>query len=232
MKAPPLLSFKGRILGRLLERPNRFLAIVDVGGKEVKAHVHDPGRLKELLFPGNEVAIIRKRGNRKTKYDLIGARRGEEWAFVHSGYHSEIAHLLISLRLIEDLRGYEVKRREVRVGKSRIDFLLHPEAYLEVKGCTLIEGGRALFPDAPTQRGRRHLIELQKLASRGKRTYVLFLVFGSAEKFSPNWKTDPNFSNELLKAEKMGVNIIAYSLLFDSIHLFPNGKIEVDIRGG
>ncbi len=233
MKGKPLLKFEGRLLGRFVERPNRFLARVRVEGQVLDVHVHDPGRLKEPLFPGNEVAIIRREGRRrKTKYDLIGAKREEEWAFIHSGYHSEIAEKLIKSGKIRPLRGYDVAKGEVKLGNSRIDFVLDPKAFLEVKGCTLIRNSLALFPDAPTERGRRHILELERELEKGIPCFVLFLVFGSAERFSPNWETDPRFSDELLRASEMGLKVIAYSLTFDSVNLFPRGEIKVDIRKG
>ncbi|MCG2827848.1 DNA/RNA nuclease SfsA [Methanothermobacter sp. K4] len=204
------------LMGIYLERPNRFTMAVDVGGERKLAHLKDPGRLKELLIPGNEVLIRKAAGKeRKTEFDVIALRRGDEWVLVNSGFHSDIAASLIKSGLIEEFHGFAVKKREYRFGRSRIDFLLASESeemLVEVKGCTLVNGEVALFPDAPTLRGRRHVEELASALSMGYNSSVLFLVFGeNARFFSPNIEMDPEFSYALKEAHDKGVNVIAYS---------------------
>ena len=207
-----------------LSRPNRFLGVVKLVTPvseylEEKVHIHDPGRLKELLYPGNSVLLKREDGKgRKTKWDVIAAQCGEEWVFIHSGYHRAIAEEIVKKEELNPfgmLRGWKA---EVKMGSSRIDFILNlmegGELALEVKGCTLAKGGVALFPDAPTERGKRHLESLMKYRKRGKRAGLLLLVFRSdAVCFSPNWETDPKFAETFKKAVEAGVEI--YPLLLN-----------------
>ncbi|WP_321211395.1 DNA/RNA nuclease SfsA [Methanothermobacter sp. DP] len=223
------------IMGRYLERPNRFTMIVDVGGERRLAHLKDPGRLRELLIPGNDVIVRKATGKeRKTEFDVIALRRGDEWVLVNSGFHSDIAASLIQSGLVDEFRGFRVKKREYKFGKSRIDFLLASETeemLVEVKGCTLVNGEMALFPDAPTVRGRRHVEELASALPMGYKSSVLFLVFGeNARYFSPNIEMDPEFSYALKEAHVKSVNVIAYSfrtVLDDSVRVEPLRRIPV-----
>ncbi|WP_370004733.1 DNA/RNA nuclease SfsA [Methanothermobacter sp. KEPCO 2] len=223
------------LMGIYLERPNRFTMVVDVGGERRLAHLKDPGRLKELLIPGNDVIVRKATGKeRKTEFDVIALRRGDEWVLVNSGFHSDIAASLIESDLVDEFGGFRVKKREYRFGRSRIDFLLSSETeemLVEVKGCTLVNGEVALFPDAPTVRGRRHVEELASALSIGYKSSVLFLVFGeNARYFSPNIEMDPEFSYALKEAHAKGVNVIAYSfrtVLDDSVRVEPLRQIPV-----
>ncbi len=200
-----------------LERPNRFLATASLlknGGSEVaEVHVRDPGRLEELLFPGNLLLLKHAAGKkRKTKWDLVAARHGEQYVLVNSGYHPGIARKFLSDPSISPFGPLSSIRGEVKCGSSRLDFLIStPEAekiYIEVKGCTLARNHTALFPDAPTARGRRHLEELIKVRSEGMRAAVIFLVLRKdSRSFAPNSRTDPAFAETLLRASIAGVEI-------------------------
>ena len=213
-----LLTVEASSEGEVVERENRFLVSFRRNGVVDYAHLHDPGRLKELIYPGNRL-LLKKAFNtsRKTSWDVIAAMSPGGWVFVHSGYHSAIAQAIVEKGLLP----WKVVscEREVRLGKSRIDFLLRTESgsiWLEVKGCTLARDGVALFPDAPTERGRRHIEELKYATERGERSAVLFLVFRrDAQCFSPNWETDPEFSKTLKKAKEEGVEVLAYLLSYD-----------------
>ncbi len=199
-------------------RPNRFLALVDLEGVEdrVKVHVHDPGRLEELLYPGNPVLIKREpKPGRKTKWDLLAARKGKRWVFVHSGYHRVLAERILADPDISPLGKVDDVRPEVTFGGSRLDFLVSRaggETVLEVKGCTLAQDNVALFPDAPTARGKRHLEELTRLKVEGYDAAVVFLVFARGECFAPNTATDPDFSQALVTALEQGVEAHALGL--------------------
>ncbi|MGB9837216.1 DNA/RNA nuclease SfsA [Methanothermobacter sp.] len=223
------------LMGMYLERPNRFTMVVDVGGEKRLAHLKDPGRLRELLIPGNQVIVRKASGKeRKTEFDVIALRRGDEWVLVNSGFHSAIAASIIESDRVDEFRGFTVKKREYPFGRSRIDFLLSSgaeEMLVEVKGCTLVKGEVALFPDAPTLRGRRHVGELASALSMGYKSSVLFLVFGeNARSFSPNIEMDPEFSYALKEANEKGMNVIAYSfrtVLDDSVRVEPLRRIPV-----
>jgi sugar fermentation stimulation protein A len=198
----------------------------------IKCHLRDPGRLTELLVRGREV-ILRKivDPNRKTRGEVIGVRSNETWVLVNSSLHSDIARWLIEAGFVEELRGWSIKKAEWKYGRSRIDFLLEKggkKGLLEVKGCTLVENGLALFPDAPTERGRRHVLELIKAREEGFETSILFLVVrGDAEAFSPNWDMDPEFSISLVRAYEAGVKVMAYCLNFDGRALEPKRRLKL-----
>jgi sugar fermentation stimulation protein A len=175
---------------------------------------------------------------RKTKYDVIAVLSEGIWVLINSGFHSDLAQQLIESGLISEFEGYKVEKREYTYGKSRLDFLLtSPEGciLLEVKGCTLVGDGHAKFPDAPTERGKRHLEELIKARSHGLNAAVLFIIpREDAEIFSPNWEMDPKFSQTLQDAQKQGVHIIAYSFQTanknNNLALVPKKRIKVRIK--
>jgi sugar fermentation stimulation protein A len=226
-------------LGNFLERPNRFLVIFKTLDKEEKAHLRDPGRLKELLIPGVRL-LLRQALNpdsRKTKYDVIAVWNKGIWILINSGFHSDLAAELLESRLLPEFSDYKVKKREFTYGKSRMDFLLargEKEMLLEVKGCTLVEDGLAKFPDAPTERGKRHVGELIGAKNKGMNSAVLFLITREdAMIFSPNWEMDLAFSVALSQAKQRGVKITAYSfqniLMGDELEIKPFKRINFKI---
>ncbi|RLF70900.1 MAG: DNA/RNA nuclease SfsA [Thermoplasmata archaeon] len=214
-----VIKFSGLKEGRFLERPNRFTAVVDIPGEgAVKAHLHDPGRLEEILTRGRKVLLKSAVGRgRKTQYDVIAGEAAGSWVFIHSGYHRRISKWIIQKEVVEELGKVEELKDEVRWGRSRMDHLLKNSrgevVLIEVKGCTLTRDGVALFPDAPTERGRRHLEELIRAEEKGMRAAVIFLVFRQDSRcFLPNGETDPAFEEVFFRALSRGVEI--YPLLF------------------
>ncbi len=213
-----ILEIPGISKARFISRINRFLVELDVGF----AHLHDPGRLDELLVPGREVAVKKvETKHRKTNLDMM-AIKTRYWVFLNSGYHSKIAERIIP-KIFGDIAG-----KEVKMGSSRIDFLLADGRPLEVKGCTLMEGRTALFPDAPTSRGTRHVMEISK-----HKGALLFLVFHPAMELKPNCQTDPDFCNAVKIAKNSGVEIravrIGTQLVRDKLILRYGGEIPVII---
>ena len=218
--------------GIFLSRPNRFTALIKLEEDIIRCHLRDPGRLKELLVRGREVLFKKiSDPNRKTQGEVIGIRSKGTWVLVNSSLHSEIAKWLIETGFVEELRGWSIKKAEWRYGRSRIDFLLEKrgkKGLLEVKGCTLVKDGLALFPDAPTERGRKHVLELIKAREEGFETGILFLVVrGDAEAFSPNWDMDPEFSRSLVIAYEAGVKVMAYCLNFNGMTLEPKRRLKL-----
>jgi len=216
-----VMELNGDFEGIFRSRPNRFLSIVDII-KPVKmkgemVHVHDPGRLKELLYPGNRVLLKKASGKkRKTKWDVIAARFENEWILVHSGYHRVISEWMLRGEFCPIGRLKDI-RAEVTVGHSRLDFVCKDAddtvIGVEVKGCTLAVDGVALFPDAPTERGRKHLETLMDMIATGKRAALLVLIFRpDARCFSPNELTDPRFAETFGRATEKGVEV--YPLVF------------------
>lgn len=205
-------------------RPNRFLGIVDISTPEkagnIEVHVHDPGRLTDLLYPGNRV-LIRRAANpkRKTHWDLIAAQHEEEWILVHAGFHRSIVSELIEDEIHSPFGKIAGYTPEVTVGHSRLDYRIDrvdgSPVWVEVKGCTMCEDGIAMFPDAPTVRGTRHLETLINLKKRDEQAAILFLVFRpEARCFAANGEIDALFAATLEKAEKHGIDIFALKFAY------------------
>jgi len=216
------------IRATFLERLNKFLIEAEVNNEVVYCHLHDPGRLKDVLKRGREILLLKKEGKRKTKYDVIASWLNE-WVAIHSGYHSLLASKLIEKKII--MKKYKIEKKEFKYGRSRIDFLLknRKKCLMEVKGCTLVEGSVALFPDAPTERGRKHVGELRKAIHEGYDVAILFLIMREARHFSPNWHIDKKFSTVLKEAYEEGTEIIACRIKFDGKAFHYERKIPVVI---
>ncbi len=220
-----ILFFDSLISGEFVSRPNRFLAIVRVDGEERRAHVHDPGRLTEILVPGARVLLLPRKGA-KTDFHLIAVyREGYGWVFQHSGYHSFIAQKLVESRALPEFRDAIAYGKEIKIDNHRIDFVLSyhtGDVLMEVKGCTLFQDDLALFPDAPTKRGREHV---DILAEYGD-SIILFLVMNHRVRyFAPNVETDPDFYRSFLRAISRGVHVIPATFSFDGKTLRHVGRI-------
>ncbi|MEM4700326.1 MAG: DNA/RNA nuclease SfsA [Candidatus Nezhaarchaeales archaeon] len=204
------------IRARFLRREGRFKGYVEVGGEVASVHIHDPGRLAELLKPG-AVAWVRPHSKEglRTRFYLTLVEQGGCRVLVDSSLHSKIVEEGLRLGRVAELEGYRVVRREGAFRGGRVDFVVQgpggERGLLEVKGCTLVRGGTALFPDAPTARGLRHLRALAEAAGEGLEAYVLFLVpHCRAVEFRPNFEADPRFSRALAEAVERGVVAMAY----------------------
>ena len=193
-----------------LDRPNRFIAHVLLDGEIVVCHVKNTGRCRELLVPGARVILSQGMNPlRKTAYDLVSVYKGERLINMDSQAPNAIAEEYLP-RLFSDLTKL---KREVRCGDSRFDFRGETSSgpfYLEVKGVTLERDGRVFFPDAPTERGVKHLRELTKLKQNGIDAHVLFIVqMQDVISLQANRETDPAFADALLAAKEAGVGIQA-----------------------
>ena len=195
-----------------LSRPNRFIAHVLVEGEEVVCHVKNTGRCRELLRP--EARVWLEKGTnpkRKTAYDLVTVEKGERLVNMDAQAPNKIfAEWALQLEA-----GIRSVRPEVDFEDSRLDFLLETEQgrhYVEVKGVTLEEGGHVFFPDAPTERGVRHLHTLMRAVEQGHRATVFFVVqMADVLDFSPNDSTDPAFGQALRQAAAAGVQVLAFT---------------------
>ena len=210
------------------KRPNRFLAIVDIyypgKMKNVEVHVHDPGRLTELLYEDNTV-FLKKAQNprRKTKWDLISARGENNNVLIHSGYHQKLVLNFLQTNGTLLFNNIKKIKTEPAYHKSRLDFLIEnedEEIWIETKGCTLKKGKFALFPDAPTKRGTKHVKHLIELNEQGKRAVIIFLVFVDTEYFMPNRAIDPIFTKTLKRAHKKGVEIFPLLFSYENERIF------------
>jgi sugar fermentation stimulation protein A len=189
-----------------LRRPNRFTLICRVGDGPVRAFLPNPGRLWELLLPGAVIYLEKATGEGKMPYTAVAIEREGYPVMVHTHRVNDLASRLIEKKLIPGLEKAVIVRREVPQGRSRFDFLLRKgsqEIFLEVKSCTLFSKKMAMFPDAVTSRGRRHIEELVALKGGKRSGAVLFLVFWpQAEIFLPEYHTDLEFARTLLQARK------------------------------
>ena len=216
-----------------INRPNRFYSNVKLDGEEIKVHVPNTGRCRENLIPGCTV-YLREENNptRKTPYDLIMVEKGEKLISIESHIPNKVVDEALKNGKIEKLRGYKNILREKMFGKSRFDFKLSndekDEYYLEIKGVTLEENGYARFPDAPTERGARHLMELVEAKKRGYGAGVLFLIqLEEVNKFSPNDERDPKFGEALRIARDAGVDIFAYNCIVTKKSIEIHEEIEI-----
>ena len=205
------MTYGHMLQGRFLRRPNRFIAYVEIDGKEEVCHVKNTGRCKELLVPGARVYCEEsQKPNRKTKYDLIAVEKGARLINMDSQAPNKATAKWLAaggLGQVEDLRA------EVTQGDSRFDFaftLDGRQCFLEVKGVTLETDGICSFPDAPTLRGAKHLRGLADLAKTGCGAYVLFVIqMTDVAYLHPNDITDPEFGKALRQAAAAGVKVLA-----------------------
>jgi sugar fermentation stimulation protein A len=213
----PLFKIENLKRGIFLSRPNRFIGEIKYKNKVEQAHIHDPGRLSELLIKGTEVLFTDSRG--KLKYYIKAVKAEDEWVLIDTALHSKIAMKIF--RFLPEFKAVKEIKKEVTIGNSRIDFLLDG-VLLEVKGATLFKDNFVLFPDAPTIRGTRHVNEIIKHNGA-----ILLLIFRKAEQFTPNWETDPEFSKSLSEAKAKNILIIAERISFDGNMVYYNGRIPL-----
>lgn len=205
------MRYEQMVQGKFLRRPNRFVAHVEIGGREEICHVKNTGRCRELLQPGAEVwCAVSDNPARKTKYDLITVRKGDYLINMDSQAPNRAAKEWLERG---GLGPAELVKPEQKFGKSRFDFYLERNGqgmYLEVKGVTLEDDGVCRFPDAPTERGAKHLRELIAAKEAGFDAGVLFVIqMQPARWLEPNDGTDPAFGKALREAEAAGVQVLA-----------------------
>lgn len=201
---------------RFIRRVNRFLLEAEVQGCLLPVHLHDPGRLREILLPGVELYLRPARGSdRKTAYTAVLARCDGVLVALDTVLPNRLLAQCLRAGVIHEFRDYALARAEVPFGRSRFDFHLTTagiDILLEVKSVTLVRHGVALFPDAPTARGVRHLRELRAAARTGFCGTVLFLVQrADATVFQANAAIDPLFATTLAESFRQGIEVIAYT---------------------
>lgn len=224
------MKYSNIIKGEFISRPNRFIANVLVGDKVETVHVKNTGRCKELLLPHSEVYLWKSASeNRKTKYDLVGVRKGERLINIDSMAPNAVALEYISNgRLVDNLRCV---KGEYTYNSSRFDFYIETDSargFVEVKGVTLERDGVVLFPDAPTERGVKHVKELIVAKQNGFEAYILFVVqMSDVKEFTPNAETHPEFAKVLKLAKDNGVKIIAITCNVTPDEILPDKIIPV-----
>lgn len=209
MRLPPTVK------GRFLARQNRFRVLVEVDGHPVAAHLPNSGRLTELLTPGRPCRLVpRPLPHRRTPFDLLLVEYAGVLVSVDARLPAPLFAEAVQQGRLPEFSGFTALEREVRCGESRLDFRLDgPEGpmWVETKSVTLVEDGVALFPDAPTLRGGRHLRELIARVEAGERAAVVFVVQRpDAVAFAPHQEADPAFAARLTEAARAGVMVYAY----------------------
>lgn len=217
-------------VGRFIERPNRFIAYVEIDGKKETVHVKNTGRCAELFVPGATV-YVQESGNpeRKTKWDLISVEKGNRMVNMDSQVTNGVVKEWIEAGNL--FRNPNLIRMEKVYGQSRFDLYVEEgdrKAFIEVKGVTLEEDGVARFPDAPTERGVKHVEELIRAVKDGYEAYIFFVIqMEHVKYFTPNERTHEEFAEVLRKARKAGVRILAYDCKVEKDTIRLNKPVPV-----
>ncbi len=230
------MTYKNIVSGRFISRPNRFIAKVNINGREETVHVKNTGRCKELLIPGCSVFLAPSENPlRKTKYDLVAVIKKTENKEILINMDSQIPNLAAVEWLKKGtlFSKEALIKREVTFKNSRFDLYIEDDgrkAFIEVKGVTLENNGTAMFPDAPTIRGVKHINELIEAAKEGYEAYVLFVIqMKGAKEFKPNDLTHKEFGDALRKAKASGVKILAYDCNVTPSTIEINSPIKTNI---
>ena len=228
------MRYTNIMAGKFLARPNRFIAHVEIAGREEIVHVKNTGRCKELLLPGATVYVQHfPEGKRKTKYDLIAVEKQN----LLINMDSQAPNKVVQEWLVgqEPFGKITYLKPECKHGDSRFDFYLETEAkkmFIEVKGVTLEEKGVVMFPDAPTERGVKHVQELCHCLEQGYEAAIVFVVQMSGMRyFTPNRRTHAAFAEDLERAEACGVRMLALSCEVTPESLAINGEIPIHLAG-
>ena len=218
--------------GVFLERPNRYLARIEIAGQETLAHVPDPGRLPGLLLTNRKVMLVHQPSEkRKTDYTLVLVRHGSIWVSTFPAFANSLVANALMEQSLSFFKGYSNFASEVKAGNSRFDFRLdfpNNSAYVEVKSVSLVEENIGRFPDAPTKRGIKHVQELIEFCGKGYRTVVLFVSQRSDTKsITCNDNIDPEFGKCLRLAEKEGVELYGMNCQVTPTSIALNESVEV-----
>ena len=226
------MKYLNIIQGKFLSRPNRFIANVQVNGKTEVVHVKNTGRCKELLIPNTKVYLsVADNPERKTKYDLIAVEKKSIIVNIDSQAPNAVVQEWLKKGNLFSKKA--LIRREYTYGNSRFDFYVEDgqrKAFIEVKGVTLEKDKIAYFPDAPTERGVKHIKELESSVEDGYEAIILFVVqMKKIKKLKPNDETHQAFGDALRKANKSGVKVIAMDCLItpDSMSIDKPVKVEL-----
>lgn len=197
--------YKTLVEGKFIDRPNRFVCHVEINGEKVLCHMPNPGRMREFLFPGVTLYLTPNRKGLRTAYRVVGCKKGSHIFYLDTTKANDVVAWLVKNHKIPGWENYFLAGREVTMGDSRFDLLLGDgetgETFpVEVKSCSLSGEHGAMFPDAPTERGRKHLTHLVEMGRAGEHAGLLVLVhYKDACWFLPNYHTDLPFAEEFRK---------------------------------
>lgn len=230
-----MIFHKNIVKAEFIRRPNRFQAYVKLNGSEIMVHVPNTGRCKEILTPGSIIFLREETGiNRKTKYDLIMAYKGDKLINIDSQIPNKVVEEALNSGKIKYFKEYNKIEREKTFINSRFDFKLSrnesKKCFIEVKGVTLEKNGIAMFPDAPTERGRKHLLELIEVRQSDINAAIIFLIQMEEVKcFRPYDEMDKKFGEALRCAKENHVQIIAYDCELGENFITLKDEIEVQL---
>lgn len=228
------MEYGNMVEARFLRRINRFTAFVELNGREEMVHVKNTGRCKELLLEGARVFLEEAdKEGRKTKYSLIAVYKGDMLVNMDSQAPNQMAAEALAEGKIEEIGEVDFLKREVNYENSRFDLFYQKgekKGFIEVKGVTLEGNGIAKFPDAPTERGAKHLRELIKAKEEGYEAAALFVIqMKGVQEFRPNEERDKNFTAALKEAAKAGVKILAYDCRVQVGKVYIDQKVPVNL---
>lgn len=226
------MTYKNIFTAKFINRPNRFIAHIEIDGQTEIAHVKNTGRCRELLIPGATV-FVQKSNNpaRKTKYDLIGVLKGERMINMDSQIPNKVfGQWLQKSGFFGPLTFVQAEKT---YGSSRFDYYLETETdkiFVEIKGVTLEDEGVVLFPDAPTERGVKHINELCQCINDGYKAYIFFIIqMDNVKYFTPNRKTHPAFADALKAAAEKGVGVYALDCTVTADSITAKDFVEVKL---
>lgn len=219
-------------IGIFVERPNRFIAHVIIEGQVEKCHVKNTGRCKELLIKGVEVYVeCHNDPKRKTQFSLIGVKKGNFLINMDSQAPNKV--VMEWLKVGNLYQNPTFLKGEKTYGQSRFDFYMEEldrKCFIEVKGVTLEEGGIAMFPDAATKRGVKHIKELCRCIEEGYEAYIIFVIqMKGIKEFRPNTIRQPEFHEALIEARTKGVKILAYDCMVTENSLVLDQEIPISL---
>ena len=222
-------------LGTIQKRYKRFLSDITLeSGEQINAHVPNTGSMKECWGPEWKVLVTHADDpKRKLQYTLEMTHNGRSWICVNTALTNKLVHEALNGEVISELLGYEKIKPEQKYKDSRIDFFLSShssleDCYVEVKNVTLIDGERALFPDAVSTRGQKHLRDLMEIKEQGLRACMMYVINRTdATSFSPAKHIDPTYAQLLVEAHKSGVEILAYQCELNEEEIVLKNPIEV-----
>ena len=229
------MEYGKMVEAKFLRRVNRFTAFVELDGQEEMVHVKNTGRCKELLLEGARVFLEEAdKEGRKTKYSLIAVYKGNMLVNMDSQAPNQMAAEALAEGKIEEIGKVDFLKREVKFGNSRFDIYYQQgeqKGFIEVKGVTLEEEGIAMFPDAPTERGTKHLRELILAKEEGYEAAVLLVIqMKGVKEFRPNEERDRKFTEALRDAAAAGVKILAYDCGVQVGKVWMEEKVPVKLR--
>lgn len=229
------MKYNKIVEGMFIKRPNRFIAQVLINGQEETVHVKNTGRCKELLLLGSKVILedCSHNPNRKTRYSLIAVWKENILVNMDSQVPNAVVYNALKENKIKGLENLTHLKKEVTYGKSRFDLCFESgtqKGFIEVKGVTLENNSISMFPDAPTERGTKHVLEMIHAVKEGYRGVIFFLIqMKGPNIFKLNWQMDKEFSEAIKLASENGVEIIVYDSIVNNDSIEIGQPVKMDL---